>query len=338
MDACIVTLVEQCPLCQRPTSGSRPFAVVHGWHYIKCGECSLVFLNPRPTPETLSAYYNQVYDYDPHVYRESVEEQKGWLLGLIERFWPAPAGRLLEIGCSYGFFLDAARREGWDVQGIELSDRAASFARKELGLSVLRATVSELYEDQPLPYDAIVAWHVIEHLTDPRKFLEEIAAMVRPGGILALRTPNIESAVAKLAGKAWEWMSPPDHIYLFSAHTLCCMLRACGFEILLVETRRGNASNTWFETLRSRYALTMLTEPLGEGPMISAHQPRRFASRPWYRAARSVIEVGSKPLDWFISPWLARFGREAELVVVAKKSGPQCDPRPLQLSGTALGS
>jgi 2-polyprenyl-3-methyl-5-hydroxy-6-metoxy-1,4-benzoquinol methylase len=337
MDARTLTLVEKCPLCQRPTNGSGPFAVVNGWRYVKCGGCSLVFLNPRPTPEVLSAYYNEIYDYDPHVYRNSVEEQKEWLLQLIERFRPAPAGRLLEIGCSYGFFLDAARREGWDVDGIELSDRAASFARKELGLSVVGATISELCEEQPLPYDAVVAWHVIEHLTDPRKFLEQIAALVRPGGILALRTPNIESAVAKLAGRAWEWMSPPDHIYLFSARTLCRLLRACGFEILLIETRRGNASNTWFESLRSRYVLTMLTKPSGEVPLMGAPQPRRFANQPWYRVARSVIEVASKPLDWFVSPWLARFGREAELIVVAKKSLPQSDSRSLQLSGTALG-
>src|SRR5579864_6607949 len=323
MHACALTVVERCPLCEEATSRSSSFAVVNGWRYIKCAECSLVFLNPSPTPETLSAYYNEIYSYDPHIYRDSVEEQKGWLLGLVERFRSAPAGRLLEIGCSYGFFLDAARRDGWDVEGIELSDRAASFARKELGLPVVEGTLSQLHKQHPIPYDAVVAWHVIEHLTDPRKFLEEIAALVRPGGILALRTPNIESTVATLAGGAWEWLSPPDHICLFSAQTLSRLLRDCGFEILLVETRRGNASNTWFETLRSRYALTMLAKPVKEGPVIGPPQPRRFANRSWYRVARSVIEVGSKPLEWLVSPWLARFGREAELVMVVKKGLPQ---------------
>src|SRR5690349_14448245 len=106
MRACALTLIEQCPLCRKTTSSSSSFAVVNGWRYIRCGGCSLIFLNPSPTAETLSAYYNEVYSYDPHLYRNSVEKQKGWLLGLIERFQPARTGRLLEIGCSYGFFLD----------------------------------------------------------------------------------------------------------------------------------------------------------------------------------------------------------------------------------------
>jgi len=335
MEALALSVVEQCPLCQKSTHSSRPFAAANGWQYVKCGGCSLVFLNPRPTLETLSAYYNEVYDYDANTYRDSVEEQKGWLLGLIERFWPARAGRLLEIGCSYGFFLDAARREGWEVEGIELSDRAASFARKELGLPVAGGTVSDLSERQPVPFDAIVAWHVIEHVTDPRKFLEEIAGLVRPGGIVALRTPNIDSVVAKLAGRAWEWLSPPDHICLFSAQTLSCLLRACGFEILHLETKRGNASSIWFETLRSRCVLTMLAKPSREGA-VTGTRTRRFANRPWYRAARWLVEAGSEPLDLFVSPWLARLGREAELVVVAKKSIQQRHEEYVQLSGTAL--
>jgi 2-polyprenyl-3-methyl-5-hydroxy-6-metoxy-1,4-benzoquinol methylase len=335
MEALTLAVVEQCPVCRRSTDSARTFVAANGWQYVKCEGCSLVFLNPRPTRETLSAYYNEVYDYDPQVYRDSVAEQKGWLLGLIERFWPAPAGRLLEIGCSYGFFLDAARRKGWHVEGVELSDRAASFARKELGLSIAGRTVSHVREGHPVPFDAVVAWHVIEHLADPRQFLEEIAGLLRPGGILALRTPNIDSAVAKLSGRAWEWLSPPDHIYLFSARTLSCLLRACGFEVLLLETRRGNASSIWFETLRSRCVVMMLANSSEQAPVTSA-RPRRFANRPWYRAARSLIEAGSKPLDWFVSPWLARVGMEAELVVVAKKSIQECDEKHVEFNGIAL--
>jgi SAM-dependent methyltransferase len=319
MDECTSILVERCPLCQTSTNSSRPFAVANGWRYVKCAGCSLVFLNPRPTPETLSAYYNEVYDYDPHIYRESVAHQKGWLLGLIEKFRKPLAGRLLEIGCSYGYFLDAARSGGWHVEGIELSDHAATFARKELGLSVIGRTVSDLTEERLVPYDAIVAWHVIEHLADPRKFLEDIAALVRPGGILALRTPNIGSAVARLAGGGWEWLSPPDHIYMFSAQTLSSLLRACGFEILFVETRRGNASNPLYEILRSRLALLPHAKVSQGKLQMTPPRPRRFASQAWYRVARSVIEVASKPLDWLVFPSVARLGREAELIVVVRR-------------------
>jgi 2-polyprenyl-3-methyl-5-hydroxy-6-metoxy-1,4-benzoquinol methylase len=319
MHASASTFVEQCPLCQRPTGSFPVFAVANGWRYIKCPDCSLVFLNPIPTEESLSAYYNDAYNYDPFVYRDSVETQKGWLLGLIGKFWQAPAGRLLEIGCSYGFFLDAARTQGWRVEGIELSDRAATYARTELGLPVVGSTLSDLYKQRPVPYDVIVSWHVIEHLTDPTAFLREIAALVRPGGILALRTPNIDSAVAKLAGGGWEWLSAPDHIFMFSSRTLSRWLRSCGFEILLMQTRRGNASSPTFEILRSRLARLLRSRASGEGPRISAPPPRRFAGRRWYSVVRSIVETVSKPLDWFVFPWVARSGKEAELVVVARR-------------------
>jgi len=84
-----------------------PYAVVNGWRYFQCGSCSLIFLNPMPTPEFLAEYYNEIYDYDPQVYRESVEGQQHWLLGLIEGH-RQPPGKLLEVGCSYGYFLESS--------------------------------------------------------------------------------------------------------------------------------------------------------------------------------------------------------------------------------------
>jgi SAM-dependent methyltransferase len=312
-----VARVDACPICHGPTTNSRVFAVVNGWRYVECQACALIFLDPRPTLQTLRAYYNGMYDYSQQMYRESVERQHGWLLGLIETYC-RPPGRLLEVGCSYGYFLAAARRRGWSVEGIELNDRAASFARDQLGVPVVGQTLPDAREKLTVSYDAIVAWHVIEHLTDPREFLEHIWAVLRGGGILLLRTPNINSAVARFAGTEWEWLTPPDHVHLFCIQSLSSLLRFTGFKVLLAQTARGNASNIWFEIMRSWAKLVMFPASPAESPGFTAY-PKRFANRPWYRAIRRAIESGSKPLDLLVSPCLARFGKEAELLVVAKK-------------------
>ena len=156
-------------------------------------------------------------------------------------------------------------------------------------------------------------------MTAPRDFTDDIAALLRPGGILVLRTPNINSAVAKLAGARWEWLSPPDHICMFSAQSIGSLLRASGFGVLRMQTAHGNTSNAWYEVLRSWALLALRPKSISGQPKVSLAAPRLFAYRRWHRTTKFVIEMGSKPIDCVVSPPLARLGTEAELVVVARK-------------------
>lgn len=311
------TSVEVCPLCGESVSSSRLFATVHGLDYRSCARCSMVFLNPRPTQQALAAYYNDSYVYDRNVYQESVERQKSWLLGLFERFCKPP-GRLLEVGCSYGYFLGAARERGWKTEGIEISGKAASFAAQTLGIPVIEQTLSNAREHISSSFDVVVAWHVIEHLTDPREFVEGIRGLLRPGGIVAIRTPNLTSVVAKLAGPRWEWLSPPDHLHMFSPRTLSALLRTCGYQVLLMQTARGNASNMWYEILRARMSSLLIRDQPIDFTNKNGPRLRRFASRLWYRAGKKAIEIGTRPVDLVLSPWLGKLKQEAELVVVAQ--------------------
>lgn len=314
------TLIKVCPLCQQAGGKCRRFTTVRGWNYVGCPRCSLVFLNPRPTREELAIFYNQYYVYDRERYRRTVEQQKSWLQ-LLERF-SKKGGKLLEVGCSYGYFLAAARDYGWQVEGIELSAEAASFARQRLRLPIIQGTLSDRRKEIFGLYDVVVAWHLLEHEIDPFKFLKEAYDILCPGGILALRVPNLDSAVAELAGACWQWLSPPEHIYMFSARTLCSFLTSSRFQVLLTQTARGNARNMWFEVLRARTKLLLLrTTHQGHNREEPSNfsRPPVYENRLWYRAVEQVMDLGSKPIDWFLSPWLAKRGREAELSVVAQK-------------------
>src|SRR5882672_3520086 len=184
--------VERCPLCGPADRPFQPYAEVRGWRYVSCGKCGFVFLDPQPTPAELRTFYESQYQYDQTSYKNSIERQDLWL-DYLERALGS-AGNLLEIGCSYGYFLNAARKRGWTVRGVEPGKDASDFAIQRLGLEVVKGTIADV-ESDPTQFDAVVAWHVLEHDADPRRFLKISTDLLKPGGILGLRVPNLESTV-----------------------------------------------------------------------------------------------------------------------------------------------
>ena len=313
--------VQACPLCKRSPEQWLLFAEVRGWRYVRCPECRLVFLNPQPTPEELAQFYNQGYVYEAECYRKTVRQQMHWL-HLLARFSPPP-GRLLEVGCSYGYFLEQARARGWHTQGIELSEKAATFARHELGLEVRQGRLSDEPDPEQGSYHLLVAWHLLEHETDPQAFLRKASKLLAPGGVLALRVPNLDSAVAQLAGQCWQWLSPPEHTFMFTKETITRFLTASGFRVLFSTSARGNAHNLCFEVLRAR-TKHLLAQGFRRKQFQKSgfSRPPAYEDRLWYRLAERLIGIGSAPLNWALSSWLARTGREAELFVVAQETKP----------------
>src|ERR1035441_8687229 len=92
-----------CPVCGEGVEATTPFATVRSWDYMKCPTCAVVFLNPTPTREELDLFYNGAYRYERQAYQRSVETQPLWL-DWLEKYRPGTS-RLLEVGCSYGYFL-----------------------------------------------------------------------------------------------------------------------------------------------------------------------------------------------------------------------------------------
>jgi len=316
--------VSDCILCAEQASEFRPFERVRGWNYVRCSDCGLVFLNPRPTDAELEHFYNHGYRYDLSRYARSLPSQEIWL-DLLEERCGRP-GTLLEVGCSYGHFLAEARDRGWSVQGVELSESAVGFGRAVLGLSIEQGRISDLKERDSSTFDAIAAWHVLEHDPLPRHFLETAFDLLRPGGILALRVPNLGSLVAKLSGPDWQWLSPPEHVCMYTRETLSLLLEQTGFEIVATRTARGNARNMWFEILRARAKRQLTHSNNGggdHGNSYSFASPKVYQDRAWYRVAENLIAAGTLPFDWAVKRWLAVRGEEAELAVLAQKPASQ---------------
>lgn len=254
-----------CPLCGGASDVAfRAPDFLHGvpgtWTYRRCHGCGAEFQDPAPSAETTASFYPPDYTvWTPPrpkpasaVRRAVLRSRHGYAhldVPLLLRPWGAilarflhrdalpfvPGGRLADLGCGNGDFLLRQQALGWRVRGVESSERAASLCR-EAGLDVAVADVAAT----GLPggaFDAVTARHVIEHLPDPRPLLAEARRLLRPGGLLQLRTPNTRALGRARYGALWFANDPPRHLLLYDPDNLARAVQAAGFEILQSSTR-----------------------------------------------------------------------------------------------------
>ncbi|MFI6132819.1 class I SAM-dependent methyltransferase [Micromonospora sp. NPDC051141] len=151
-----------------------------------------------------------------------------WLLSVVR---PTV---LLEAGCAGGYFLEAAHRAGLTASGIEISEAASRFARDHLHMPVRTGHFETIAPT--LTADTICAFHVLEHVEDPRAFLHTAHTTLTPGGWLALEVPNIASAAARRLGTAWPGLQPRYHRWHFTPTTLTQLLHQSGFDVIRQDT------------------------------------------------------------------------------------------------------
>lgn len=225
-----------CPMCGADEgellvqSGDLLFPGAERFQLLSCGHCGHIYQSPRPTPASIGAHYPEQY----HPYLIAVEDEPSPLRRLDRAFGlrmrtlavhkaaGGRPGRLLDVGCATGVFLDGMRRLGWSVEGVEPSAYAVDYARSRFGLRVYEG----LLEDAGLPdasFDAITMWDVLEHVHEPRPVLAELSRLLRPGGLLVLSLPNPDSLEARLLGSHWLGWDLPRHLNLYRP----TQLRAC---------------------------------------------------------------------------------------------------------------
>jgi SAM-dependent methyltransferase len=135
---------------------------------------------------------------------------------LLRRY--CPAGRLLDVGCAYGFFLQEAAPY-YEVSGIELAEAAAEYCRGR-GLRVLSGVADEGNLARIGAVDVITLFDVIEHLPQPHDTLALCCRYLRPGGVILMTTGDFASLLARLAGSQWRLMTPPQHLWFFTPQSL----------------------------------------------------------------------------------------------------------------------
>ncbi|MBW1675396.1 MAG: class I SAM-dependent methyltransferase [Deltaproteobacteria bacterium] len=226
-----------CILCY-----GSDFRIIHQkdqWQYLRCLECGLVCIHPKPSPQAL------MKDYQDYLTAKA-EEVATWEMtmkpvvdksaDLIESRTKAGGGRLLDIGCGYGFFLHEMRSRGWQVEGIEISRPGRRYVRNRRDIHVH----SEPLEDLSLhenSFDVVTLFYVIEHVLDPLRLLTEVKRILKPDGLVLLRWPH-STPIVRILGpmsRKLDLYHTPYHLYDFSPDTIKKLLLLSGFKE--IETR-----------------------------------------------------------------------------------------------------
>lgn len=218
-----------------PTCGSSEAALElekDHMRIVRCTVCDLVYVSPTFD----EAHYQTVYrsaEYQDivkelgissHEYR--VQRFGRERVDILARHLRAARPRLLDVGCSTGFVVEAARERGWDAVGLDLNPSAVDYGRSR-GLD-LRGVALEDAGFEPARFDAVCLFDVLEHLIDPGRTLRACVRLLRRGGVVFLYLPNYDSASRLLMGKDAHFIWPTHHLNYYTPATIRDLLRREG--------------------------------------------------------------------------------------------------------------
>jgi hypothetical protein len=230
----MTTTVDSCVACG--LHEAKPIYTVNGFDVVEC-TCGLArtLLPPGFDPASI---YTEAYFQGGHRdgyadYEGSGEELRHEFRRILDALRKhVSSGKLIEIGCALGFFLEEARAS-FTTCGVEISDHARAVCKSK-GLDVEREVTPELLASHG-PFDAAVMLDVLEHMQDPGETLDALHAKMRPGAQLLVTTGDYGSLLARAMGKRWRLMTPPQHLWFFSPATVTALLARHGFRVHTVE-------------------------------------------------------------------------------------------------------
>lgn len=225
----------------------------------ECRSCSLKYTNPRPAENEIGRYYQS----DRYISHSGSQKANlgltyklydivrnytiRWKLKVLKQYHQG--GRLLDLGCGLGYFLNGVKKDGiFNADGADVSDEAIQFVKETFGYPVMQE--SELKNVANDSYELITQWHVLEHVHRLQERMQELKRILAPNGTMFLAVPNSASFDAGKYEKYWDGYDVPRHLYHFTPKSFIHLMEANGFKV--VEQRP-----MWFDapyiSMRSEY-------------------------------------------------------------------------------------
>lgn len=198
----------------------------------KCKNCGMISVNPHLTEKGLSLYYEN-YLSDRLASEKTLYEQRKQTY-IIDKNWISKfvdEGKVLDIGCSGGQFLNLFDPSKWTRLGIDIEQHDADFAKKEFGIDVRVGHLLNLSWNEQ--FNLVIMRGVIEHVSDPIPFMEKCCDLVLPGGILYITaTPMGDSFAFYVYREKWILFNPTEHLHFFTLDLLNKIITKFGFELI----------------------------------------------------------------------------------------------------------
>ncbi len=229
---------------------------------IKCKKCDLSQIFPLPDDDCIKKFYEKNYNgrvkkgiCSPGGVNENraIIEDCTKKTKIIKKISGIHSGKLLDVASGHGFFVYAAKEQGFDAVGIDIDNEALEYSNNILNVKCLNMDINYLSQIDT-KYDIITLWMILEHLKNPKKILDSSFDLLNQDGIVAGAVPNIKGIGSLIQRKKWYLLVPPEHLIYFSKETLSKMLTNAGFEILFIGTIPLYASPYFKTGLRKKIA------------------------------------------------------------------------------------
>lgn len=285
----------ECPVC-RSKELEVKFQITNERKVFGCFKCGTEFLFPQLNDVELKVLYSENYYHAWGIRgaeeNETTRQMKmatfGLRLALILRFFNE--GKILDVGCATGYFLEAARIHGFEPFGVEFSEYSAAISKKKFGdNNVFWGTLEEsTFQDKS--FEVISMSDLIEHVRDPRQTLLKAAALLKDGGIIMIVTPDTKTISRILMGKRWLHFKP-EHFFYFSLSSISFIAKQCGLSAVHYEKAKKALTLDYLHTQFNVYKHWFFTPAFN---ILHAIIPEKLSTKNFFFSIGEMVVIFKK--------------------------------------------
>jgi 2-polyprenyl-3-methyl-5-hydroxy-6-metoxy-1,4-benzoquinol methylase len=255
----------------------------------KCEFCGVAQTSCAPDAEELAALYGGGYfAHKKYQLDFGAKREMSRRMTLLARLRIPPGAAVLDAGCATADFVCVSKNK-YKMYGSDVSKAAIDVARERNPELASRIYASNLCDMPIAPgsLDAVVLWDVLEHFSDPLMQLKFITRLLRPGGVLLLSTPDMGSANARLMGRRWAFMTPPEHQFFFNSKSIAYLFGECGLTGVY-----ARSLGKWTSLGFVAYKIGRLVKESPRG-VLSRIRDARVGKLPVYVPTGDIMYVGA---------------------------------------------